>query len=127
MTYVTMIAMLALIEYFYFSLEVGRARARYGIEAPAISGDPGFERIYRVHQNTLEQLVIFLPSLYASGYFVSEIYAVAAGVVFLVGRAMYFRGYSAAAEKRGAGMAVTGIANLALLLGGLVGALIASF
>jgi hypothetical protein len=127
MAYVTIIAMLALIEYFYFGAEVGRARVRTGIEAPAITGDPSFERVYRAHQNTLEQLVVFLPALFASGYFVGEIYAVAAGVVFLIGRAIYFRSYTAAAEKRGIGFGITALANIALVLGGLVGALLTLF
>ncbi|MGD8417580.1 MAG: MAPEG family protein [Pseudomonadales bacterium] len=127
MAYVTIIAMLALIEYFYFGAEVGRARVRTGIEAPAITGDPSFERVYRAHQNTLEQLVVFLPALFASGYFVGEIYAVAAGVVFLIGRAIYFRSYTAAAEKRGTGFGITALANIALVLGGLVGALLTLF
>jgi len=125
--YVTIIAMLALIEYFYFGIEVGRARVRTGLEAPAISGDPVFERTFRAHQNTLEQLIVFLPALYAAGYFLSEMLAVAAGVVFLVGRAIYFRSYTAAAEKRGAGFGVTALANLVLVLSGLIGAILAVF
>jgi uncharacterized MAPEG superfamily protein len=125
MAYVTMIAMLALIEYIYFGIQVGAARTRAGISAPAVSGDPAFERAFRAHQNTLEQLIVFLPALYATGYFVGELYAVAGGVLFLVGRAMYFRAYAADAEKRGPGMIVTTLANLALLLGGLIGALLA--
>lgn len=125
MAYVTVIAMLALIEYFYFGIEVGRARARTGVQAPAITGDPAFERTFRAHQNTLEQLVVFLPALYAAGYFASEILAVAAGVAFLIGRAIYFRSYTAAAEKRGAGFGITALANLVLVLSGLVGAVAA--
>lgn len=125
MAYVTIIAMLALIEYFYFGIEVGRARVRTGVEAPAVTGDPAFERTFRAHQNTLEQLVVFLPALYAAGYFASEILAVAAGVAFLVGRAIYFRSYTAAAEKRGAGFGLTALANLVLVLSGLVGAIVA--
>lgn len=124
MAYVTIIAMLALIEYFYFAIEVGRARGRTGLEAPAISGNPEFERTFRAHQNTMEQLVIFLPALYAAGYFVSEILAVAAGLGFLIGRAVYFRSYVVAAEKRGAGFGITALSNLVLVLSALVGAIL---
>ena len=126
MTYATIIAMLALIEYLYFGAEVGRARSRTGVAAPAVSGDADFERVYRAHQNTLEQLVIFLPALFATAGFVSELLAVAAGVAFLVGRALYFRTYAVDAEKRGPGMLVTVAANVTLLLAGLVGALLAA-
>lgn len=127
MAAVTAIAMLALIEYMYFVIEVGRARGRSGLAAPAVTGDEHFERVFRVQYNTLEQLIVFLPALFAAGYYVHELYAVAAGVAFLVGRALYFRGYVADPAKRGPGFAVTGLANIALVLGGLVGALIAAF
>ena len=36
---------------------VGKARARHGIEAPATTGNPEFERVFRAHQNTLEATV----------------------------------------------------------------------
>ena len=125
MAYVTVIAMLALIEYLYFGIQVGGARGRVGIDAPAVTGDPAFERTFRAHQNTLEQLIIFIPALYATGYFVSEIVAVAAGVVFLIGRALYFRAYAQEASRRSIGTIVTALANIGLLAGGLVGALLA--
>lgn len=127
MAAVTVIAMLALIEYVYFTVEVGRARTRSGLAAPAVTGDPHFERVYRVQANTLEQLVVFLPALFAAGYYVHELYAVAAGVAFLIGRAMYFRGYVADPAKRGPGFAVSMFASLALVLGALVGALLILF
>ncbi len=127
MAAVTIIAMLALIEYVYFTVEVGRARVRSGLAAPAVTGDAHFERVYRVQSNTLEQLVVFLPALFAAGYYVHELYAVAAGVAFLIGRAMYFRGYVADPARRGPGFVVGMFANLALVLGALVGALLTLF
>ena len=127
MAYVTIIAMLALIEYQIFGIQVGAARSRGKVEAPAVTGDPAFERTFRAHQNTLEQLIIFLPALYGAAVFVGELYAVGAGVVFLVGRAMYFRAYSKDAAKRGPGMMVTMLGNVALLLGALIGALLSVF
>lgn len=127
MAAVTAIAMLALIEYLYFGAEVGRARARSGLQAPAVTGDPQFERAFRAHYNTLEQLIVFVPALYACGYYLHELYAVAAGVVFLVGRALYFRSYVADPARRGPGMLITMAATLALVVGGLIGALVAAF
>jgi uncharacterized membrane protein YecN with MAPEG domain len=125
MAYVTIIAMLALIEYFYFGMQVGGARSRTGVAAPAVSGNEEFERYFRAHQNTLEQLVIFLPALYAAAYFAHELFAVACGVAFLIGRMLYFRTYTTDAEKRGPGMIVTVAGNMLLVLGGLIGALMA--
>lgn len=127
MAAVTAIAMLALVEYLYFAVEVGRARNRSGVAAPAVTGDERFERVFRAHANTTEQLVVFLPALFAAGYYVHELYAVAAGVVFLVGRAVYFRSYVAEAARRGPGMLITMAANLALVMGGLLGALAVAF
>ena len=124
MAAVTVIAMLALVEYLYFTVEVGRARGRSGLQAPAVTGDPHFERVFRAQQNTLEQLIVFLPALFAAGYFVHELYAVAAGFAFLVGRALYFRRYVADPARRGPGMIITLVANVVLVLGALAGAVL---
>ena len=59
MELVAIVILLALIEYNIFGILVGRARAKYNVPAPATSGDPVFERYCRVHQNTLEQLMVF--------------------------------------------------------------------
>lgn len=127
MAAVTVVAMLALLEYLYFAVEVGRARGRSGLAAPAVSGDEGFERVFRAHYNTLEQLVVFVPALYAAAYFAHPLYAVVAGAAFLVGRAVYFRAYVRDPGSRGPGMLITMAANVALLAGGLIGALLAMF
>lgn len=127
MAAVTAIAMLALIEYLVFSVQVGRVRTRTGLAAPAVTGNPEFERVFRAHNNTLEQLIVFLPALYAAGYFVHELYAVAAGVAFLIGRALYFRSYVRDPASRGPGMIITLAANLALVIGGLTGSLLVAF
>ena len=69
MAFVTVIVMLAIIQFIYFGFAVGRARGRHGVSAPATTGDETFERFYRAHQNTMEQLVVFIPAIYAAGYF----------------------------------------------------------
>ncbi len=113
---------LALLEYIYFSIEVGKGRGKYNVPAPATSGNEQWERLYRVQQNTLEQLVVFLPALWLFSSFISPMIAAAIGVVFLIGRYMYFRGYVADPAKRGAGFLVGFLACVALLLGGIGGA-----
>lgn len=122
MAYVTIIALLAVIQLLYFGVAVGRARGRHGVEAPAVTGDEHFERFHRAHQNSLEQIVAFLPALFACGYFANELLAVAAGVVYLIGRVWYFRSYVAEPATRGKGMIVTFAATLTLLVAGLIGA-----
>lgn len=119
---VFVVMLLALLEYFGFSIAVGRARYRYGVKAPATAGNEDFERVYRVQMNTLELLAIFLPSLWAFALFVSPMWAAGLGVVFIIGRFMYFTGYVKAADKRSAGFGLSMFPTLFLLLGGLFGA-----
>jgi len=119
---VDVVIALALIEYFTFGMLVGTARGKFNVPAPATTGHPQFERTFRVHQNTLEQLIIFIPSMLIFSNFVSAPIACALGLVFIVGRALYFRGYVAEAAKRGPGFAVGALAQITLLLGSLVGA-----
>ena len=101
---------------------VGKSRSQLGIEAPKIIGDEKFERVFRVQQNTLEQLVVFLPALWLLGYYMHWDIAAALGVLFLVGRIMYARGYIEDPSKRAPGFIIGVLAQLMLLIGGIVGA-----
>jgi glutathione S-transferase len=125
MTLVYVVMMIALIEYFAFGLAVGRARGRYGVQAPATSGHPDFERYYRIQMNTLEQLMVFVPSLWVFGTYVSAGWAAGLGAMFVVGRLLYFVGYSKAANKRFAGFGISALAVMVLMIGGLAGAVLA--
>ena len=127
MALVTAVVMLALIEYFIFSLQVGSARGRFGIKAPATTGNEEFERYYRAAANTGEQLLLFIPGMYAFGTYVDSTGAAIAGLVFIAARALYFRTYVADADKRGPGMMGSVLANAVLVLGGLGGALMSAF
>lgn len=118
---------LALAEYFYFVMAVGAARGKLKIAAPAITGHPDFERTYRVQMNTLEQLIIFIPSMLCFATFVSARWAVILGSIFIVGRVVYFIGYRQAANKRGWGFMISSLPMLALLVGSLIGAGMAAY
>jgi glutathione S-transferase len=124
MELVAIVGMLALLEYWVFLMMAGQARGRFGVAAPATAGHPIFERYFRVQMNTLEQLALFLPGLAVFAWAVSERWAAALGVVFIVGRALYARGYIADPAKRGPGFLLTLIANGVLVIGGLVGAVL---
>jgi len=126
MALVYVVMMLAVIEYFAFGMAVGMARGRYKIPAPAVSGNPDFERYYRVQMNTLEQMMVFLPSLWTFATFVSASWAAGLGLVFVVGRLVYFYGYTKAANKRGIGFGISGLPTMILMIGGLVGAVMAA-
>jgi uncharacterized MAPEG superfamily protein len=116
---------LALAQFLYFLNAVGRARARYQVPAPATTGHEVFERYFRVQMNTLEQLVIFLPAILLFAAYVNAYVAAALGVLFIIGRALYFRDYVRAPAKREIGFLLTVIPNSALLVGGLIGVLVA--
>jgi glutathione S-transferase len=113
--------LLALLEYMVMAGLVGRARAKYGIQAPATTGHPDFERANRVHINTLENLIIFMPAVWLFASYVSVRWAAGLGALFVVARAVYTVGYLRAAEKRSVGAGITGIVNIVLVVGGLIG------
>jgi len=121
MPYVHLVIVLALLEFLLFGYAVGRARTRYRVPAPAMSGHEVFDRYFRAHVNTLEQLVVFLPSIWLFAHYVNAWAAVALGVLFIVGRGLYFRGYVQAAESRHAGFVLSAIPNVTLLIGALIG------
>ena len=99
---------------------VGRARGKYGIDAPAVSGNEIFERFYRVQQNTGEQLMVFLPAITIYGYYGNPLYASIAGVIFLIGRALYCQAYVNDPAKRAPGFIIGFLANMYLLFAGLI-------
>jgi glutathione S-transferase len=115
--FTALVTCLALLVYFLTSFRVGQARATYGIKAPAISGNPDFERILRVQMNTLEWMPIFLPALWLFAIYANDAMAAALGVVWIVGRVLYMIGYAKAADKRGPGFAIQGAAAGILWLG----------
>jgi glutathione S-transferase len=112
---------LALIEFIVFVMAVGKARGTYAVPAPATSGHEVFERYFRVQMNTLEQLVVFVPAILLFGAYVQPLIAAALGLVFVIGRWLYFRGYVKDPKKREMGFILSVVPNLILLLGGLIG------
>jgi len=113
---------LAVLQFFIFGAFVGRARVKSGVEAPAIAGDPVFERYFRVHYNTMEQLVMFIPGMLLFGTYISATAAAVLGVVFILGRTLYFRSYVTDPAKRGPGFGLSMLPTTILLLGGIGGA-----
>ena len=122
MEYVAIVIALALIEYSIFGYLVGKARGTYSIEAPAVSGDPIFERYYRVQQNTLELLVVFIPGMLLFSHSYSADIAAGIGAVFLFGRFIYFKQYIADPKSRTVGFVLSFFPSQILVIGGLVGA-----
>jgi glutathione S-transferase len=119
--YTAAVTLLALLVYFLITGAVARARAQFGIKAPAVTGNEHFERAYRVQMNTLEWMPIFLPAIWLAALYVNDVFAAVVGVVWLAGRVLYLQGYTQAAEKRETGYFVQAIAAGVLWATALVG------
>lgn len=116
---IAVMTVLVLLQYFLFGFQVGQLRGRHGVRAPATSGHPEFERMFRIQQNSLEQLVIFIPALWMFGYFADPLWGAGLGLIYVVGRYLYKRGYLADPSKRGPGFAISATVTMILLLGAL--------
>jgi uncharacterized membrane protein YecN with MAPEG domain len=122
-----LITCLALVVYVWNFMMVGQARNKFGIKAPAVTGSPEFERIFRVQQNMVEQIVLFLPALWLFSATLSPLWAGIIGAVWVAGRVIYSVAYYGDAEKRAPGFIASLLATVALLLGGVIGTLIDLF
>ncbi|HEV2531335.1 MAPEG family protein [Phenylobacterium sp.] len=116
---VALVTLLALLTYFWMGLNVGRARGKSGIAAPATTGDPTLERAFRAHYNTLEWLPLFLVSMWLFALYWNDRVAAAVGVVWIVGRILYATGYVADPAKRSTGFLIQLAATAVLLFGAL--------
>lgn len=120
---VAIVTVLALITYFGQLILVGRARGKYDVKAPATTGNEIFERYFRVQMNTLEQLIIFLPSLWLFALFINGMAASTLGLIWILGRILYAQRYYADPTTRGPGAMITGLSSIVLMFGALVGAI----
>ena len=123
MAAVELITVLVLLQFFYFAILAGRARQRYGVKAPAVTGNEIFERYLRVQMNTLEMLIMLLPALWLATAFVPPRWSALLGGVYLIGRFIYLRAYVSDPSRRSLGFGVSALPILVLLAIDLVGSL----
>ncbi len=116
-----LITALTLLLYLVITINVGRARAKYKVLPPQMTGNQDFERVVRVQQNTLEQMVFFLPALWLFSLYLSQFWGAGIGAVWVLGRIVYAWGYYQAAEKRMIGFGISSLSSMVLLLGSLIG------
>jgi glutathione S-transferase len=115
--------LLALLLHLVLTMVVGRARARYGIKAPAITGHENFERAHRVQMNTVEQMAFFLPALWLCALLLSDKVAAAGGLIWVIARGIYAISYLDDPAKRGPGLMISMLAQTGLFLGAVYGLL----
>ena len=113
--------LIALLQYIFFTGRAGFSRGKYSIKAPKSVGNERWERIYRIQQNTMEKLVIFIPGTLIFSAYVSSSWVLIPGILFIVGRHLYSRLYLQSPENRGPGMVLSFLSNIVLVLGGLIG------
>ncbi|WP_101758132.1 MAPEG family protein [Oceanicoccus sp. KOV_DT_Chl] len=126
MALIAAVISLILLEYYVFMMLVGMARGKSGIQAPQMTGDPKLERAIRVQMNTLEQMVVVIPCLWLFGTYISTTIGAGLGVAFIIGRALYCKGYMADPNKRAIGFVIGFLATLGLLGGAVYGTVMAA-
>ncbi|AMN42553.1 MAPEG family protein [Rhodoplanes sp. Z2-YC6860] len=119
--YTAVVTLLAVVFYLFIGTRVSVAHAKFGVKLPATAGHPDFERIHRVHMNTLEWMPVFLPLLWLSAVYFNDAASAAIGLAWIVGRVLYYVGYREAVDKRRPGFFIQAMACLMLLIGAVAG------
>ncbi len=127
MEYTIIIILVSLLQFIYFTGKTGFTRGKYSVEAPNITGNEDWECIHRVQQNTMEQLVIFIPSMVIFHQYVSDQWVLLPGILFIVGRQVYSHLYTKDPASRGPGVILSFFSNIALVVGSLIGIIVSLF
>ena len=122
MELVAIITVLALMQFVYFGVRVGQMRAKHGVKAPEMTGDPEFMRMFRIHQNTMEQLVVFVPALWIFAHYWDPKWGAAIGLIYIASRFVYYLGYLKDPKDRGRGFGIGFVMTAVLLVGSIAGA-----
>lgn len=123
MSLVNLLVIVALFQYVYFAGRVGWARGKYDVSAPAITGNPIFERYYRVQSNTLELLILLIPAVWIASTYWNPLFIAAMLALYIVGRHVYYVSYIADPKKRSMGFGLSSLPILLLLISGAGGAI----
>lgn len=115
--YPGIITLFAVILLLVLSVRVSLMRNRHHIDGPAMTGNAELERAIRVHMNTVEQFVVFLPMLWLFAVLIDDVWAAVLGLIWLIGRIVYAVSYMRDPASRAPGMILTGVPTLLLTLG----------
>lgn len=112
-----LVTVISVLVFFWMGIKVGGVRTKLNVPAPNMTGPDEFMRVLRVHENTMEGLLIFLPLLWLFALTSHDLWAAVVGIIYPIGRLLYARGYYAAADKRGTGFSIGLLSTAVLLLG----------
>lgn len=118
------VTFLALAQFQMFGVMVGSMRQKHNVLAPAETGHEEFERMNRVHLNTAEQLIIFIPALWMHAFYANPLYGAIIGLIFIAGRFVYRAAYLKDPKSRGLGFTMTFFSSATLLIWALVAAVL---
>ena len=119
--YTAFITLLTVALLFAVTFNVGRARGKYRIQAPATTGHEMFERAYRIQLNTIENVLMFLPALWLYAMLIGDKGAGDSGMIWLVGRIWYAIAYQTNPAKQGYGFLISLLVIAGLWLGAAYG------
>jgi glutathione S-transferase len=108
------VTLLAILLYFVLTFRVAVTRDKHKVMPPDTEGHPDFRRAFRIQQNTLEQLIMFIPLLWIAALSSGDEWAAGFGAVWILGRILYARDYARDPKKRLPGFIIS-LAALALL------------
>ena len=112
-----LVTLATVVLHFMLAWNVGRARVKFGVKAPAVSGNADFERVYRVQMNTIETTFMFMPALWLFAIYMSGLWAAALGAVWIFARIWYAIAYARDAARRGPAFGLSMLAVVALGVG----------
>jgi len=121
MEYPILIILIALAQYTFFTFKVGFSRGKFEVNAPKTVGNDQWERLFRIQQNTMEQLVIFVPAVLIFAHYVSSMWVLLPGSLFIIGRQIYAHLYAKDPASRSPGVILSLFSNIAMVIGGLIG------
>lgn len=120
------VTVITLFIYMWMAVQVGNSRGKHDVPAPQNTGPDEFLRTLRVHENTVEGLLLFLPALWMFALTFGDLWAALIGLFYPLGRVIYAKGYYEAADKRSRGFMIGLISTAILLVGSLIGFVLAA-
>lgn len=113
------LAMIAV--FFWTGINEARSRQKHQCPPPALDGPEELRRYMRVRGNTMESLLMAYPALWLFAVCWGDLVAAVIGLVYVIGRILYARGYYQDPKKRSLGFGIGFLATAALWLGAFIG------